>query len=386
VNTLSQMDVERLRLEPSAANRAAAAEKVAATFGGGQLSEQERVIASAVFAMLAKDAEALVRRRLAEALQHAPELPPQLAKTLAFDVVEVAAPILQNSMVLTDGDLIAVMARCSLAHSLAIARRRYVSAEVSGALVALKDETVALTLLANENAQIDESGYHLLVDTFGEVPRIMDSMSLRAALPFSIIERIVTLVADSVRERLVAQYELTGGHVAALLTQAREHVLLSTIGEEADPDEVDDLVLALMRNAQLTPTLILRALCLGEFVFVAFALAHLAGIQFTSAWQLLLDQGFKGAEQLYERCWLPKRLNPIFSEVLALARRYRYVGDPRLRGPFRSRVHEWGAARLGVPQGAIGFDQTITKLFLSAGPDEPQSRAQPTAANNATYH
>ncbi len=379
MTVLSRTDVEQLRQEPSPANRAATAEKVARVFAAGALNEEQRAVATAIFAVLARDAEVVVRRHLAQSLQHAPDLPPQLAKTLAFDIIEVAQPILLTSMALTDGDLVAVTARCSREHSLSIAQRRYLSAEVSGALIALKDEGVISTLLGNANAQIDEPGYHLIVDTFGEAPRIMDMMSLRAALPFSIIERIVTLVADSVRSRLVSQYGLTASHLAVLVGQSREHVLLAAIGEDADPDEVDEMVQGLMRSGQLTTTLILRALCMGEFVFVAFAMAHLAGIQFTSAWQLLLDQGLRGAEKLYQRCWMPERLKPVYTGALTLARRYRYFGDPRLRGPFRNRVHEWGAERLGVPLNAIGFDQMITKLFLTAGIEAADAQPDPNS-------
>lgn len=382
MDVLTGIDVERLRSEPSPANRAATAEKVAAIFSAGRLGEEERAIATAIFTVLARDAEVVVRRCLAQALQSAPDLPLQVARTLAFDVAEVANPILLHSMALTDGDLVAVVARCSLEHSLAIAQRRYLSAEVTGTLIARKDEGVVAAILANENAQIDEPGYHLLVDGFGRVPRIMDMMSLRAALPFSIVERIVTLVADSVRERLASQYGLTGSHVAHLVGHGREQVLLATIGEDADPEEIDELVRALLRVDQLTPTLVLRALCLGEFVFAASALAHMARIQFTGAWQLLLDQGLRGADQLYDRCRLPVRMKPIYLEVLALARRYQFVGDPRLRGPFRSRVHEWGATALGVPQNTIGFEQTITKLFLTAG----GGAAEPPAAAGRSEH
>jgi uncharacterized protein (DUF2336 family) len=182
----------------------------------------------------------------------------------------------------------------------------------------------------------------------------------------TVVERIVTLVADSTRERLTARHGLGAARVSEIMAHAREHLLLAAIEEDADPDDVEDLVRALVRKGDLTPTIILRALCMGEFLFVALSLAHMAGVQFVNAWQLLLDRGLGGAEQLYDRCWMPHRLKPVFREVLTLAARYKYGGDTRLRGPFRSRVHEWGAARLGVPQNAIGFEQMITRVLSAA--------------------
>jgi uncharacterized protein (DUF2336 family) len=364
---LTMADVEQLRREPSTAQRAMMAEKVSLLLTDGQLGEAERKIARSLIEILARDAEIVVRERLARALQYSLDLPVEVAKTFAFDVLEVAEPILRHALVLEDSDLLAVIARCSSSHCVAVAQRPHVSAEVSGALIARKDETIAAALLANAGARIDEPGYHLVVDTFGSVPRIMDMVTLREALPMTVVERIVTLVADSVRERLAARYEMAPAQVAEILAQAREHLLLSTIEEDADPDDIEDLVRALVRKGDLTPTLILRALCMGEFVFVALAFAHMAGIQFVNAWQLLLDRGHSGSEQLYDRCWLPPRLKPVYRDVLAVAARYSYTGDTRLRGPYRSRVHEWGAAKLGVSQSVIGFDQMVTRLLLTVG-------------------
>ncbi len=374
--TLTMADVEALRKEPSAGQRAMMAEKVSLLLTDGRLDEVERRTARLLVEILARDAEIVVRKRLAHALQYSTDLPAAVAKSFAFDVLEVAEPILQHALVLEDSDLLGVIARCSSSHCVAVAERGHVSAEVSGALIARKDETIAAALLANAGAKIDEPGYHLVVDTFGSVPRIMDMASLREALPMTVVERIVTLVTDSVRERLTARYEMTPAEVAGIMAQAREHLLLATIEEDADPDDVEDLVRTLVRNGDLTPTLILRALCMGEFVFVALAFANMAGIQFVNAWQLLLDRGLTGSEKLYDRCWLPAPLKPVYREVLAVAARYNYSGDTRLRGPFRSRVHEWGAAKLGVSQTMIGFDQMVTRLLLDTGAAASERRVK----------
>lgn len=365
MSILTRSDVDLLRNEPSAVIRAQTAEKVALVFSSGSLGEQERSLATGIFAILAKDAEVLVRRRLSQALQHAPDLPASIAQALAMDAIDVATPMLYRSMALSDDDLLAVIRHCSAAHSLAVAQRRYVSPAVSGALIALGDEAVATTLLVNANAQIDEPGYHRLVDIFGQVPRIMDMASLRSGLPFSIVERIVTLVADQVHDRLVRQYGLSRNHVSVLATHGKEQVLLDMFGDDADPSDIEDMVEVLVREGRLTPTLVLRAICLGEFVFAALALAQLGNLPFANTWQLLLDQGLRGASQLYDRCWLPPRHKQTFVEVLGLARRSGFTGDPREREVFRRQVHDWAAEQLRSRPDAIGFDQAITRLMTS---------------------
>jgi uncharacterized protein (DUF2336 family) len=180
---LTVANVEELRREPSPARRALVAEKVSLLVTDGRLTEAERRTALSLIAMLARDAEVIVRKTLAHSMQYSADLPAPVAHAFAFDTIEVAEPILRHSLVLSDDDLLAVIARCSSGHCVAVAGRPQLSAEISGALIARKDEDVAAALLANQGAEIDEPGYHLVVDTFGRVPRIVDLVGLREALP-----------------------------------------------------------------------------------------------------------------------------------------------------------------------------------------------------------
>jgi uncharacterized protein (DUF2336 family) len=365
---LSAQDVERLAHEPSPVNRAATAEKIAFGFGTGKLTEQERELAVAIFDILCRDAEVLVRRKLAESLKYHADLPHRIAQQIAFDVAEVAAPILRHSIVLTDEDLISVIGRCSVEHAQSIAQRSYLSGDVTSALVATNDESVTTTLLMNKDAIISESTYHLIVDTFGAVPRIMDQVSMRAALPFGVIERIVTLVTDMARQRIVSHYGMTPSFVDNLMLHSREHMLLTTALVDATPEEVEDVVRRMHADQVLTSSLVLRALCLGNFVFAAMAMSRIAGIAYGSARELLLDPGRRGGEQLYDRCGFPTQYKGVFKGVMSLARWYIYTGAKRERGPFQNRVHRWGAETLGVAQNLIGFEQMITKLLTTSTP------------------
>ena len=373
---LTTLDVQSLQTDPSPDSRAVIAEKVALAFANEPLTEAEREIAVSIFNILAKDAETLVRQRLAECVKSNPDLPRDVAVKLAFDIVEVATPILRHSLVLTDDDLIAVIGKCSAAHSVACAQRPYLSPSVTSALVATNDEAVITTFLGNKNAQVSEPTYHLLVDNFGHVPRIVDAMSLRAALPFGVVERLITLVTDSVRERMIGEYGVTPNYVNTLMLHSREHLLLETYLEGAEADEIEDFVRALNRDGLLTPTLILRAHLMGELVFVWSALAKLAKIPVGNATRLLMSPGYTAADQLYDRCGLPAEFKQAFHGVLDLIQRYHYTGDRRERGPLRNRIHEWGAQTLAVERTKIGFEQMISKLLMSAKPAAPHSQTQ----------
>ena len=83
---LTQTDVRRLLEEPSAANRADAALKVASAYSAEELSDDERDIAEDIIRVMTRDAEVRVRAALAENLKEYSGLSHDIAKKLASDV------------------------------------------------------------------------------------------------------------------------------------------------------------------------------------------------------------------------------------------------------------------------------------------------------------
>lgn len=356
-------DLDRLAAEPSPENRAAIGEKVAGAFGSGLLTPAERSLAIAIFTVLSRDAETLVRRRLAESLGYHADPPQGIVRELIFDVLEVATPLLENSAALSDSDLIAVIDRCSREHARVVARRPAVSSAVSNVLAATGDEGVISDLLGNDTAAIAEPTYHLIVDTFGAVPRIMDLVSLRQVLPIAVIERIVTLVSEDARRRILEHSAIPAPELDALMLHAREHLLLTTVLVDCTQDELAAAVQHMHEVHQITATLIVRAACLGNFAMLAAAMGCVAGIRHDDALQLLVHPRDGVSDRFYERCRFRAQHRALFDAVMHLARTYLYKGDKRDRGPFQNRVHRWGAAALGVAQNRIGFDQMITRLL-----------------------
>ena len=98
-----------------------------------------------------------MRRTRTEKLAGRPDTPEDLVLTLANDEIEVAHPILLNSEVLKDPDLIEIVQHRTMEHQVAIAMRPKVSEQVSDALVETKNETIITTLLSNRNALISNS-------------------------------------------------------------------------------------------------------------------------------------------------------------------------------------------------------------------------------------
>ena len=95
--------------------------------------------------------------------------------------------------------------------------------------------------------------------------------------------------------------------------------------------DVEILVEALVRNRRLTPSIPLRAICVGDLGFFEAALAKMAGISVLNARRMIHDKGALGFKSLYERCHLPASLYYAYRialDVLRETERERIDGDP----------------------------------------------------------
>ena len=153
-SSLTQADVARLLSEPSASVRAEVADKLAREIDSALLTEAELQIAHDIIRAMAKDVELAVRSALSQSLRGARHLPHDVALRLANDVEAVALPILANSPVVTDTDLMELIRHGSAQKQETIAGRAGVSEQVADALATQGSETAVAVLMGNAHARI----------------------------------------------------------------------------------------------------------------------------------------------------------------------------------------------------------------------------------------
>ncbi len=339
MDRLNQTDVARLMSDGSTDNRADMAAKVATQFGSGQMSERERLLAADIMRAMVRDAEVRVREALSNNLRESADAPPVVALALARDVESVALPILEYSSVLSDDDLIEIVRLQGAGHQGAIARRDTVSTRLVGALVDSGEETVVADLVANGGADIDEGSMRRILDDHGESDRVKDSMVQRTELPMGIAERLVNIVADSMRDQLMANHELPPDMAADLLMQARERATLELLSDDDlsvknAQARVEALARQLDQNGRLTPSIILRALCMGDLSFFEASLARRAGVPTANAKQLVHDTGRGGLKSLFASADMPPELFPAVRVALDLAHENNYGGGANGREAY----------------------------------------------------
>jgi len=288
---------------------------------------------------MVKDAEIRVREALSENLKENPYVPHEVALSLAQDVDQVALPVLQFSEVLSDQDLTEIIKSQDSNKQIAIAGRATVSEEVSEALVQTQDENVVAELVENEGAEISEESFETAVDTLGDSEKVQGAMVNRPVLPVTIIERLVTVVSDAFKDQLASRSDLPAEMAEELLTQSRERAIIG-LSTEQDQASVLKLVRQLLSNDRLTPSIILRAVCMGNITFLECALAERAGTSVSNARALIQDSGDLGLKGLFQRAGLPETFFPAIQAAVEVEQETDYDGGENDRERFARRMIE----------------------------------------------
>jgi uncharacterized protein (DUF2336 family) len=353
---LTQADVERLLTDPSPRTRARTTAKIAAQFDAGMLSPAERQIAEDIFRTLVKDTGILVREALAAHLKSTPDLPHDVALALAKDVDSVALPMLKFSEVLTEEDLIEIVRGQEPAKQAAIAQRPTVTAGVSEALVETGNEQAVARLVGNEGAVLSEAALDQVIDCYEQSAAVADSLARRVNLPPAISERVVSALSERLQDYLVSKHEVSPDVASTLILQARERATVTLIDYGSSDAELDSLIEQLHGKQRITPSLLLRTLCVGDLNFFERAMARVAALPLQNVRVLIHDKGMLGLEPLYLRTGLPKALYPAFRAAISLVVETDYDGGLNDRQRYIERIMQRMLTKFEDPSTRIAKD------------------------------
>lgn len=168
--------------------------------------------------LLARDQLPLVRRVLSETLKQVPTAPRDIILTLANDRdADVAAPVLQYSPVLSDEDLLNVIASSPLSASLTAISQRYgVSHTVSDAIFHTGDTDAVATLLRNDSAQIREETLDAIISAAPDRTAWHEPLVHRHDLNPGAALRIAEFVADTLIQDLANRADFPADTVESL--------------------------------------------------------------------------------------------------------------------------------------------------------------------------
>jgi len=335
--SLSSHDVARLMSEPSPDLRAELAGKIAVDLSSTGLTASELKMAQDIVRILARDVEDNVRAALSRGLRHSPNLPIDVARKLADDIDYVALPMLADSLVLTDDDLIEIVRHGSSMKQEAIASRPDLPETVCDALITHAEEPAVVVLMGNASAKIAEGSFDRAVTRFAGSHRVKEAMVLRECLPITVAERLVTMVSKALQRHLVKSHDLPPAIAADIVLTSREHAIIH-LSLGASDEELRQMVTQMHRNGRLTASLILRALCTGDIGFFEVAMATKSDVPIDNAQILIHEPSRRGLAALWRKAGMPEGLYGAVQAAVDVVDETGFDGQERDLERFRSRV------------------------------------------------
>ena len=270
---------------------------------------------------LARDQLTRVRQILSDTLKDVAGAPPEVIKTLAMDAeIVVSGPVLENSPVLTDDDLLEIIETGPATGGLgAIARRREVSESVSDAVASTDDVSAIADLLSNPSAQIREETLDNLIEKAPSVELWHAPLVGRPQLPQGAATRLASFVADNLLDVLQQRTDLDTATLDAVKSVV--HRRLGDSGTDnsgpqeptggADFLKVEPPIAVakrLHKAGKLDEKVIGKALHASDNAFVLAALTVRAGVEVDLVKRIFTEKSAKGVSAVCWKAELPAKM------------------------------------------------------------------------------
>ena len=169
----------------------------------GRYSEDEIWTFGEVIGRLADEIEVAARAQLAKQLARFDQAPVNIIHKLAFDdSIEVAGPILRESVQLEPYALVANVCTKDQSHLLAITQRKALDESVTDVLVTRGNQEVVKSVVKNDGARFSDFGFlHMIQRAEGD-NILAEQLGLRKDIPRHVFQQLIAKASDDVRKRL----------------------------------------------------------------------------------------------------------------------------------------------------------------------------------------
>ena len=207
-----------------------------------------------VISRLADRIETKARAELANRLAPVNNAPREVVRTLARDqAIEVAGPVLTQSLRLTEEDLLDCARSNGQDRLLAISRRAAISEAISDVLVTRGDRDVVRSVVRNDGAHFSHAVFGKLVQKSTDDDELAVSVGSRKDVPKEHLQALVSKASEAVYRRLAASnpeavgevkrvlFDLTGRNAVAEVKLERDYTqakgLFEKLGRSGEPLE-----------------------------------------------------------------------------------------------------------------------------------------------------
>ncbi len=340
-NALTSQDVIKLSKNFTADNKIITAQKISAYYNGNSLTDEGMKIAEDIFRIMVHDVEIKVRAVLSESLKRARNIPQDIVEAIINDHDSVAIPFIKWYEDFSKEDLLQILEFQSINKQKAVAERENLTEDISQYIVERCPEEVINTLIQNPTANIKEQSYFSIINKYHDSDTIKESLISRPELPITVIEKIVNYLSQELKRRLIITHKLPTDIASDLIEQVKEKTTLKISEEYSSDKQIEELVHQLYTNNRLTPSLVVRSICLGDLTFFEYALVYLSNTPITEVRKILFNSSLDFMiRNLLRKAYIPKSMFPAVFSALKVIQEIRFDVKDNDRNAFSHRVIE----------------------------------------------
>jgi uncharacterized protein (DUF2336 family) len=299
--------------------------------------ERQAVIPSIL--KLATDPVVDVRRTLAEGLSVAEKIHHDIVFTIVADEDEIALPFISIAAGLDSSMMVAIAKVGDLARQMQIALRGDVSPDAVNFIAARCELPVCVALFDNPAAQLEDKHFRILYSRFSHAPQIVERLLACEHLPLDIRILQARRASNRIHQLMAERGWVPANDAAEIVADAEETAVLNIL-TAATPEELQRTIRFLTAKNMLTPSIIMRAACLGEMEIVERAFAHLCDMPVSRTAQLVYGRGPVSLRALYKKAGLPANCFWLIRAAIDVEREARDEGYPLGSGDFGRRLIE----------------------------------------------
>jgi len=292
IETLGRKTIKIALKGETAEKRANAVQKIGRELRDLELSETDKVFATKILDRICQDVSDLVRRALAVTLRKSPYLPHHIARQLIEDIDSIAIPILSNSPVLTDEDLLRILQSRAAEKIRAIAQRQTLGLHISHAIVSFGDSQATARLAANDGALISPETAGLIAEIYVDDDLIRNAALERDDFPMPVITKLVDHATQKIGVKLDTYSDVPIEYAKRIGRDTQERAYSYVATQNWSQKNLKEYIASLYKAGKLTPRLILRSAGRGDIEFVVSALSNL-GVQTHEKTRLLVTSGHR---------------------------------------------------------------------------------------------
>ncbi len=300
-------------------DRARAANALGRAFLGCRFDSQQSRAAHLAMSHLLDDPSPRVRLALAQALASSVDAPRSLVMALAEDQPEIACTIIAQSPVLSDEDLVDLVGRGNAMTRAIVATRTNLAKIVAAALAEVGGLCEVTLLLENASVASSRTWLMRVASRFGHDADIRRLLLQRQDLPAEARQDLAAKVAQSLVGSDLVRSVLTGSRLERLSGEAIEAAAVQIAGS-VRLAELPSFVEHMRVSGQLTPALLIHALCSGKAEFFVAAIANLSGLDDNRVRSLLANARLHALRALFEASGLVREIAMVFVDATMLWR------------------------------------------------------------------